>query len=268
MDGDFLKRLISILYFAFFLFSIVVPSYASGGEKYVVLGDSIAKGTGTENPEECCFGKTVADRFGWELVNYGVDGYTSSDLLALLDRQDVSSSIRQADYISISIGGNNYLKNNVSSLIAQGFAGKSEESEKIVSAFAVDFAGIISAIRSLNPDAVIIVQTLYNPRHDSTRSIVNKAVKRLNETFYNYLDEHPGEYVIADVYSAIGDDSSLIAPDTIHPNEQGHRVIADEIISVISSGSAPAKDGNYTVPLIISVMVICAAAFFIIRKRK
>lgn len=85
--------------------------------KVVSLGDSIARGYGCQ-PEEA-YGYLLAQQiksdvagkgYSVDFVNYGHDGDTSTDLLDKLSDTDISASVKDADIITISIGGNNLMR--------------------------------------------------------------------------------------------------------------------------------------------------------------
>ena len=82
--------------------------------KAVVLGDSIARGYGLENPEAMRFSALLEKSLEAayeevDIFNYGVDGRTGGQLLEFL-RKDPPKEIKDCDCVIISIGGNNILK--------------------------------------------------------------------------------------------------------------------------------------------------------------
>lgn len=95
-----------------------------------------------------------------------------------------------------------------------------------------DFAAIISTVKSLNPDAEIVVQTIYNPFGFIMPDTVEKAIKSMNAEIIKGSDNGKN-YRVADVYSAFakaGEGVQLINADTgrsfdPHPNKKGHEVI-------------------------------------------
>lgn len=50
-------------------------------QHFVVLGDSIAYGSGLSNPKGAVYGKIVADTNGYSYENYAVPGHTTQKLL-------------------------------------------------------------------------------------------------------------------------------------------------------------------------------------------
>jgi len=163
-----------------------------------------------------------------------------------------------ADIISISILGNDLLQNDLGSLVVEASQGDYSTAENLLATAAVDFAEIIETLRGYNPDAVIFMQTLYNPatpesmiinqaRKDQLtglgvlpseyRGLANNILDILNDIVYDYLEANPGAYHIIDVYTAFNDiyiadnerGNALFYNDWVHPSNQGHAVIADTI---------------------------------------
>ena len=231
-----MKKIISLtvaLLMFFGMFNIFV--FAEDDKKfYVVLGDSIAYGSGLKNSQEACYGKIVADTNGYDYVNHAVPGHTSTDLISLLDDETVISDIIKADIISISAGGNDFLKNNPSDLIFDAaleddYSGFGEISQM----FYENFSQIIDKINLLNPDAVIIMQTLYNPQSGDLGILYQHGVDEINSKIYLYAENNPGEIYVADVACAFGDDLKNIAKDGIHPSAKGNVIIAETILDLL-----------------------------------
>ncbi len=229
----------------FCLFS-VLPS-AAGRMNYVLLGDSIAYGQGLANSQDACYGKIVADTNGYNYANYAVDGYSSSALLKHLDVDYVSAGVRNADIISLSIGGNDFLTSNMLTLLIGGKLGINTQFDRIESEFRQNFASIMSKIKSLNSHAAILVQTVYNPSKWLFTDVYQKAVNIINGVIKNYLASNPGSFSIVDVESAFaGHARDYIAIDTIHPNVEGNLVIAKLVLQKLCALGL----GSSTVPVV------------------
>ncbi|MBO5869782.1 MAG: hypothetical protein J6Q89_03425 [Clostridia bacterium] len=85
-----------------------------GSKSVVVLGDSIARGYGLENVENQRFSSLLEERLKTvytdvDIVNYGVDGQTGSELLSALQTSP-PAELNDCDAVIISIGGNNILQ--------------------------------------------------------------------------------------------------------------------------------------------------------------
>lgn len=212
---------------------------------YVVLGDSIAWGSGIRNSEEACYGKIVADTNGYTYSNYGVNGYTTTNLLNLLtENENARNDVKNADIISISIGGNDFLQQNLPVLITKTALGDYEILNDITEILNENFAEIIDIINELNGYGTIIVQTVYNPRTDFLRDIYGMAVERVNNCIYSYLEQNPGAYEILDVRPIFDGHKEYVAVDTIHPSAAGNIEIAKLLLQKlcdlgISSNTEP-----------------------------
>ena len=96
----------------------VIADAAEDAPHYVVLGDSIAFGSGLSNPRQAVYGRIVADTNGYAYDNFAVPGHTTQNLLQRMQNEQVKAAIADADIISISIGGNNFLLGNLNALLA------------------------------------------------------------------------------------------------------------------------------------------------------
>ena len=196
------KTILSLVLCAVLLCGACIPALAAGRTYYVVLGDSISRGAGIRNPK------------------------------SKLNRDsNVINAVKAADIISISIGGNDFLRDNMPAMIAKGLVENYGQIDRIVAEFSANFDEIIAKIKAYNPDALILVQTLYNPMEGT--ALINKvyaqALSQLNAAYTGYAAAHPGEIEIVDVAAAFAGKSGLIAIDTIHPNAEGNYLIARTI---------------------------------------
>ncbi len=233
-----MKKAACIILTFVMIFSLTVIGFA-GEEKlnYLVLGDSIAKGTGVLNSSEACYGRIVADTNGYNYVNRGVDGYDTSDLKkALNEKESYINDVAEADIISISIGGNDFINRNVFNILflAVGMMfGNTANCERIVDNAYVNFCEIIARIKEINPDATILMQTLYAPSYPVIGFAVDKGVVMLNSRYEQYLEENPGAFTFVDIHETFEHEVLNIALDGIHPNARGNVLIAREILKTL-----------------------------------
>ena len=98
-----MKKLIALLLSVLMLFGglAVTASAEENTLHYVVLGDSIAYGSGITNPVEACYGKIVADTNGYTYSNHSVPGHTTQNLISRLANEAVLADVKKADIISI-----------------------------------------------------------------------------------------------------------------------------------------------------------------------
>lgn len=215
--------------------------------RYVVLGDSIAYGSGLTNPVEACYGKIVADTNGYTYANHSVPGHTTQNLINRLSDETVLADVKQADIISISIGGNNFLMNNLVGLMADALIKKDySEFDSIAAGFYEQFCKIMDIINANNADAVVLMQTIYNPQTGHLREVYQQGADRLNAEMVRYAQENPGEIVIVDVATALSDTMDNFADDGIHPSAMGNEKIAVAVLETLADLSL----GTQTQPVI------------------
>lgn len=235
-----MKKLFSLLLVTLLAFSLCTPAFAAEADttKFVLLGDSIAQGYGLGEGYtdwyDLGYGKLIADANGYDYVNHAIGGHTTYNLNARLQEDAVISDVADADIIAVSIGGNNFLLGGMYQMILEGVLfNKYDLVDKTIAEFYIDFGLAIDKIKAINPDAQLLVQTLYNPRNDFIGKVYQRAVDLLNQTIINTAAERNGVYEIVDVYSAFGQHMEYIQKDQIHPNEAGHYVIATEYLKVL-----------------------------------
>ncbi len=226
-------------------------------KSYLILGDSIAAHYGVSDKDSYEYKLADllrADGEAWIGDNWGVPGYTSGDLVTLLDKSvedpDKRTVLERADLICISIGGNNILhflrERGFSDFPPEGVSGWmsllrafADGTEDMAQAYLADLEVIISEIRRLNPDAVILLQNIHNVARDVRGEIsllgVVKQPTDLTEPFFlpllRTIDANAERlgYYVADTYAAFRDseEEQLLRREMIHPNGKGHTLIAD-----------------------------------------
>lgn len=244
---------------------------------YVALGDSICYGYGLASPETERYSAIIdsyIDQLRYyecESVNYGVNGQTSSELLAAI-KADLCPALSDADVVSISIGANNVLSPATSMLMqyalnlliedadqrdaanAAAYAEFESSAAAGIKQFAADLPKIIAAINERAPEAQIIFQTIYNPYNNVSISVdfadvkldLNEAADSLVSQLNDIIKANARslEYDVADIYTAFetetgvvnadsGSGASLLTGLDPHPTAKGHRIIADTICALI-----------------------------------
>ena len=218
------------------LLCCTVNAAAPGAQtpRYVVLGDSIAYGSGLLNPGEAVYGKIVADTNGYAYDNYAIPGSTTKNLLSRIGNERVSAAIRAADLISISIGGNNFLLDDLPGILYDGIVKEDyARINTIKAAYYDDLDAIVGAIRALNPDAAILLQTIYNPQTGYVGEVYQQGADRLNAAMREYAEANPGSILIVDVAERLQDRERDFAEDKIHPSAAGNEKIARAVLETI-----------------------------------
>lgn len=200
----------------------------------LILGDSIAKGTGDE------LGKGFSGYLSDELKkstskdiivkNEGIDGLTSKGLLEQLQSNRLASSINDTDLILVSIGGNDLLKTIPSSLMGQ----ESTFQKQFVS-YTDNLKQSLKFLRTANPNSTIILLGLYNPYEILTPSEDQQLLDDLNDQI-RQITESDGNAIFIPTYDLMKYNSALyISKDSLHPSSLGYQAISQRIVQTLES---------------------------------
>ena len=226
----------------------------------LALGDSITTGYGLTNKNDNYVNRFASEFdpaiFETSIINNAVDGYTSSDLLKQLQ----SSKNTDTEFVTLTIGGNNILKPfrealdtkikslpegipnrtivAIDSLLKDPVAinSMSLQMRQGVLNFQNEFPKIINAIKKNNNNAIILVQTVYNPFSgvpdcENLSDITDACLNGIN-TVITQVALPEKSCIVTDVYSTFKDKSPLltnILNNDIHPNSIGHEAIANSL---------------------------------------
>ncbi len=230
-----MKKLLSVL-LAVCMLACLLPFAASAAQPhYLVLGDSIAFGSGLANPREAVYGRIVADTEGYEYENYAVPGHTTRNLLSRMETPAVRDAIAKADIINISIGGNNFLLGNLNGLLYDGIVKQDyTRIDEIADGFYADLGEIMAKIRALNADAAVLIQTIYNPQTGYVGEVYLAGAVRMNAKIRQFAADHPGEILIVDAAAYLTDSAADFAEDRIHPSAAGNEKIAAAVVKTLA----------------------------------
>ncbi len=265
----------------------------SDKKEIVYLGDSIAEGILGASPlglrQEYAYANVLGRRNDYVYYNHSVSGHLTKDLLAILQNElDYDGAralllhVSEADVIHISILGNDVLQDRkdgafksdpvtMHNIILEAAKGEYTSIDRVLNGYTAgdvttvgsveNIKGIVDALKRLNPDALIIFQSVYNPIMDVDTPLIKQEtrdalteerfeitlnslhhlgdllIERLNSALTTVLETEGYEdsFVIADGHAAFNEvynaDRSraerLIYPDGIHPSNEGHAVLAD-----------------------------------------
>jgi lysophospholipase L1-like esterase len=211
-----------------------------GTARILVLGDSLARGTGDESGKG--FAVDVLEAFRKrgkaELTNLGVNGLESGEIRTTAESSNVRSLAADANLILVSAGGNDL------SHAAAGVARSPSAVADAVAAARRDYAGnlraILSTLREANPSAPIGVLGLYDPfgggpQADSGPGRLGASViLQWNAIAAETALSYPGVFVIPtfDLFQGRAD---RLSADRYHPNRKGYEEIAKRILQALPS---------------------------------
>lgn len=226
---------------------------------------------GKENCES--YANMLADKYANQLKgkcktsmkNSAIDGQTSGELLSGLHNGIYDEDLRNSDAIIISIGGNDLLtvlwdfvsdnfninfndsdienqENNLNfTQIIQSITSLGSKIDNNLKNFDSNLAQIAKYIKNKS-DGIIIIQTLYNPfdqfGQEQIKEFISHKIKALNSSIETHKNDAEAEYIVADVYSEFygkGNELTRINSMDIHPNQQGHKVIAQCVDKTIGT---------------------------------
>ena len=243
------------------------PEEVQKDKLMLFLGDSICEGILGPSPlierENYSYYALVGRRTdGYYYRNRSVSGHQTSNFRAYLTENTDENAmltqtyIKEADIIAVSIIGNDVLQNQFDEMFIQAIEGSYEILDQRLSDARDNIDAVIKYIKQQNPNATLIVQTLYNPVYSTTplvreelrktlkgygvgakdlRRLADLVIERMNDVLRDYLVENPGAYYLMDVNGKFDEyfdqdeelGASLIYPDGTHPSNIGHAVIAD-----------------------------------------
>lgn len=284
--------------------------------KYIAIGDSLSFGLGASEPNKTGFVALVhdaleeSDRFassGIGLVNLSVPGATSPDLLQTggqlqLALNEISRSALPP-VVSVTIGGNDLLDlADADSPCLNEIQTEPclDEVGNTLADLQTNLRAILESLRDASPDAILVVVDLYNPfsgTGDIRELIADAGVQRINGVIAATASDPDLRARLATVFLPFqGRGNQWIASDGIHPNDNGHAVIAETVlaaldgrdpriseellrvppdpVSVIGGAPSSGDDGGVsTAVLVIAIFLAFLAggavtgAFFIVRGR-
>lgn len=192
---------------AFLLISLLIATPAYAGKKLIVLGDSLTEGFGVA--KEAAFPALLqkklhdAKKNDWVVVNAGVSGSTTASAISRMKWLFKT----KPDVVLLALGANDGLRGL-----------KVEDSQK----------NLAEAIEYAQKQKVrVILGGLYMPPNygagytDKFKNMYSSLAKKYQLTFVPFILE-----------KVAGNPKYNLA-DGIHPNEEGHKIIADNVYEVL-----------------------------------
>ncbi|WP_339250219.1 GDSL-type esterase/lipase family protein [Sporosarcina sp. FSL W8-0480] len=218
----------------------IVPDYFVPENINVIgLGDSLTQGVGDELKREGYFGRVALAMNYWKGVkelrseNLAKRGRRSDQLIKQLEESEIQASVKKADVIYMTIGGNDMMKIVKENL----FDLKTEPFYKELGKFENRLDEIFKMIRGLNGDAMIVVAGLYNPlsiviaeanEFDTIIEDWNEAIE-----IQTIMDGKACFVPVSDLF--VSNVNMVYHTDFFHPNAKGYENMANRFIEKIDS---------------------------------
>jgi lysophospholipase L1-like esterase len=203
------------------------------------LGDSLTKGVGDEQKKNGYIGRLANEMKEFKgvldvnIINQAKRGKRSDELLKQIQSGEIDDSIEKAEFIALTIGGNDIMqivKKDLLRLRVDSFQGELLDFEK-------RYQKIIEEIRFRNPDAPLLLLGLYNPF-----SIVTDEVNEFDQILLNwnnsieslsFKDTHACFVPLNDLFNS--NSNMVYHTDFFHPNSKGYTQMTNRIIISLHS---------------------------------
>jgi lysophospholipase L1-like esterase len=212
---------------------------------YISLGDSIAAGNGSSDPATTSFVALIDhDEGGLPLINLAKAGATTQDVI---DKQ-LQSAVgamngRDVAFITISAGGNDLAALIPNPSCVQDPLPASCPLDATLQKVEANLDAILSRLRSGNQTAPIVLlayPNLFSETGHPFEAPAARVLPRLDDVIRAIASKYP-HTLVADPSAAFQGQGGelthvLDTPFDPHPNDAGHRVIADAFIAVLRVG--------------------------------
>lgn len=239
---------------------------------YLALGDSLSEGIGATDRARTAWVPLVAERLGddYELLNLGVAGHDSRELIeeGPLDEALREIEARRRDsvegnevaVITLEIGGNDLLDlyfdlvlPGICPTVAEGLQRRMcvEELESALAEYTPNLAETLDTLQEAAPGVPIFLMTLYNPFSGGSYNLEQIGILALegmadspfpgglNDEIREQAASREGVHLVEWYEPFLGKQSEYISMDFIHPNDTGHRVMAEALLSRLGEAGLP-----------------------------
>ncbi|MCE3198167.1 GDSL-type esterase/lipase family protein [Paenibacillus sonchi] len=203
--------------------------------QYTAIGDSLTTGFGAlpGNGFVPVYRRMAEGRLREPVgaMNLGINGLTTAALEQRLGSDPIfRQSIRNAEIITLSIGGNDLIK--AAKAVSFRPGDLSPALARALRECKRNFGGIMGSLRQLKYGSrqpyIIRIVGLYNPYPQLTEA--TDWVRQFNAFAAGYSS---GVCGFASIYHEFaGNERSLLSLDHVHPNGRGYRVIAGKLDSL------------------------------------
>jgi lysophospholipase L1-like esterase len=188
----------------------------------LIAGDSVAHGAGDASGRG--IGGFVAGIAHVQVVNLGINGARTANVLRDFSRPSSLAALRVADVVIVSIGGNDLFGDPLARLFSTSAPGMA------IRRGSARVARVIARIQRENPRAKIYLLGLYNPYRGSTIEVwVDEQVARWDARLIADFARTPAVTVIR--IADLLEQPRMISADRFHPSADGYQAIAERIVA-------------------------------------
>jgi lysophospholipase L1-like esterase len=208
---------------------------------YLSVGDSIAAGNGSSDPNTASFPALVAEARGLALENLAVPGATTSDVI---DEQlpQVESAIagREVALITVSAGGNDLAALIPNASCVEDPLPRACPLNDALASVEARLSSIVSTLRGAYPDAPLVLlayPNFFSGTGHPFEAPAARVLPRFDDTAREVAEALSGVVVASPSFDGRGDELTHVLDPQFdpHPNDTGHRVIADAILDALDA---------------------------------
>ena len=207
--------------------------------KILILGDSVAKGTGDEKGKGFTgyLPESFKNNTPKEILidNAGIDGLESLGLLEQLMSKKLDKTLSDSDLILVSISGN-----DVRSILTLNSLAKEDQFRVRQDNYLNNLKQTLKLLRTTNPSTIVVFLGLYNPYEQLSSA---EDTRLLNTWNYNtqQLIEEDGKGIFIPTYDLMKYNlGRYLSKDGLHPNSAGYQALSNRIsksVETIITGS-------------------------------
>ena len=202
--------------------------------RILVVGDSLAKGTGDETGKGFAVDvlEALRKRGPAEITNLAVNGMESTEIREIVETPNVRSLAARADLILVSAGGN-----DLSHGATRSGSGPAEMADAVIASrerYARNLRAILETLREASPSARIVVLGLYDPFGDEPAGghLGASVVLEWNALTQEIALAIPNAAVIP-TFDLFRGRPDRLSADRYHPNAAAYEEIAKRILQVV-----------------------------------
>jgi lysophospholipase L1-like esterase len=206
----------------------------NGERLLLVLGDSLARGTGDETGRGFAVDvlEAIRKRGPAQLANLGVNGAESTDVRAVADMPNVRRLAASAEAILVSAGGN-----DLSHAVTRDLSSPAQAAARIEKAretYGANLRAILTGLREANSRCPIVVIGLYDPFGTAGpeggvgRSVLLDWFDTAERAALSASDVR-----VVPTFDLFDGRPDRLGADRFHPNSKGYALIADRILQVL-----------------------------------
>ncbi|SEA07087.1 Lysophospholipase L1 [Thalassobacillus cyri] len=205
--------------------------------KIVAIGDSLTQGVGDGTEKGGYVGILEENLRNEELnpnlriENYGKRGNRTDQLIKRMQKEEISTSLEDADIVLITIGANDVMKvikDNFQNLDYQDFV-------EVQDQYKQNLEEIFQMILEKNQDASIYHLGLFNPFEGYFTNIpeMGQIMSDWNQIGIEVSEDYDAVTFIPIEDLFTNPEETLLWEDHFHPNKKGYKLIAERVLEYI-----------------------------------